>query len=156
MLVRLYDMPVIDVEGQLAAEGVAIKRAMPLDKTKVLEFVGANFSQNWVNECEFALTNQPSSCYIAVRDKKVVGFACYDATALGFFGPTGVAESERGRGIGKALLWRCLVSMKEKGYGYCIIGWVGDALGFYEKAVNAKAIDGATPERSVYSNMVDR
>jgi integration host factor subunit alpha len=30
------------------------------------------------------------SCFIAVRDDRVVGFACHDATFRNFFGPTGV------------------------------------------------------------------
>ena len=156
MLVRLYDMPEINGEGRLAEEGITIKRAMPLDKDEILEFVAKNFWNKWVNECEQAIFNQPSSCYIAVKDKKILGFACYDATALGFFGPTGVAEDQRDKGIGKALLGKCLLSMKEKGYGYAIIGWVEDAVGFYEKAANATIIEGSLPEKSVFKNLIAR
>ena len=154
MLVRLFEMPEINMDKRLADEGILIKRGMALDKTPILEFVKGNFSVSWADECERALFNQPSSCYIAVRDKKVIGFACYDATARGFFGPTGVAEDERGKGVGKVLLGKCLVSMREKGYGYAIIGYVTDATGFYEKAVNAVIIEGAVPERSVYKNLI--
>ena len=64
---------------------------------------------------------------IAVREsgddqKEIVGFACYDATCMNFFGPTGVKESERGKGVGKALLLAALHAMKEQGYAYAIIG----------------------------------
>jgi GNAT superfamily N-acetyltransferase len=74
----------------------------------------------------------------------MVGFACYDASTLGYFGPTGVDEPFRGQGIGKALLLACLLEMKLKGYGYAIIGWIGPQE-FYEKAVGALVIPESTP-----------
>jgi GNAT superfamily N-acetyltransferase len=156
MLVRLYDMPPICSEGGLADEGIAIKQALANDKTRILEFVRTNFGNGWADECEKSIFNQPPSCYIAVKDREVLGFACYDATALGFFGPTGVAEHARGKGIGSVLLGKCLISMKEKGYGYAIIGYVTDALDFYKKAANAEPIEGADPEKSVFINLIDK
>ena len=156
MLVRLYDMPEINEEERLNKEGITIKRAMALDKSALIDFVKANFWESWAGECERAIYNQPSSCYIAVRDQKILGFACYDATGLGFFGPTGTTADERGKGIGKVLLGKCLKSMKEKGYGYAIIGYVTDAVKFYEKAVNAEVIKGAVPEKSIYKNLISK
>lgn len=44
--------------------------------------------------------------------------------------------------------------MKEYGYGYAVIGWVGDAEMFYRKTVDAEFIKGGNPENSVYSNMI--
>ena len=82
----------------------------------------------------------------------MVGFACYDATALGFFGPTAVAEPCRGQGTGKALLLACLLDMKLKGYGYAIIGAVGPAE-FYANAVKATPIEGS--ERSVFGGVLN-
>ena len=158
MLVNLYNMPKIDLDARMREDGVVIKRAMLLDKEKVLEFVKTNFSDvcdGWVYECEKAIFNDPSSCYIAVKGKDILGFACYDASALGFFGPTGVAPSAQGKGIGKALLGKCLESMKEKGYGYTIIGYVTDAVAFYERAVNAVVIEDSSPCKSVYYNLID-
>ena len=157
MLVKLYDMPEIDLSARMSEEGVVIKRAMALDKCLVAEYVNAHFGTycaGWVSECERAIFNTPPSCYIAVKESQIVGFACYDASAPGFFGPTGVSESMQGKGIGKALLGRCLESMKEKGYAYAIIGYVTDAVAFYEKAVNATVIEGASPDKSVYSNLI--
>ena len=154
MLVKLYNMPEITEGRWLAEKGITIKRAMALDKTAILDFVRAHFYENWADECEKAIFNQPSSCYIAVKDGGVIGFACYDATALGVFGPTGVLAEERGKGIGKALLGKCMISMREKGYGYAIIGWAVDAVKFYEKAVNATVIDGSVPVKSIYKNLI--
>jgi len=153
MLVRLYDMPEKSKKRPLE-EGILIKRAMNADKNKILGFVKENFSEGWVNECERALYNNPVSCYIAVKDKAIIGFACYDATALGMFGPTGVLESARGKGVGDALLHTCMDSMREKGYAYAIIGWSTDATEFYKKSVGAEVIEGATPDRSIFQNLI--
>ena len=38
----------------------------------------------------------------------------------GFFGPTGVMESETGKDMGKALLLGCLWGMREMGYVYTV------------------------------------
>ena len=160
MLIKLYDMPNVtrtsqnDFESKLEKEGIKIKRAMVLEKSVVAEFAKVQFNFLWENEVERAILNRPSSCYIAVKDKKIIGFACYDATGLGFFGPMGVAPEEEGKGIGTALLYKCLESMKEKGYGYAIIGYVTDAVPFYEKAVGAQVIEGTELSKSIYSNLI--
>ena len=60
-------------------------------------------------------------------------------------------ESERGKGIGKVLLIKALESLREMGYAYVIIGGVGPAE-FYEKAVNAKVIEGS--DVSVYERLL--
>lgn len=88
-----------------------------------------------------------------MKDKKVVGFACFEATRPNYFGPTGVLESMRGMGIGKALLLRSLLSLRERGYAYAIIGWAGPTA-FYEKAVDAIPIPGEEGES--YGDMVQR
>jgi len=156
MLVRLYDMPEAFDENLLSHHEIAVKRALSLDKSTVLEFVRKNFYDNWVGECERAINNDPSSCYIAVKNCTVVGFACYDATAKGVFGPMGVLESMRGEGVGEVLLRYCLRSMEEKGYAYAIIGWVTDAVGFYEKTVGAELIEGSSPDKSIYKNLISQ
>ena len=158
MLVNLYTMPKIDMEARMSEEGITIKRAMVLDKEKIVEFVKANFADiciEWAYECEKAIFNNPPSCYLAVKDNEILGFACYNASALGFFGPTGVVPSAQGKGIGKALLGRCLESMKELGYGYAIIGYVTDAISFYENVVNATVIEGSSTDKSVYCNLIE-
>lgn len=95
-----------------------------------------------------------SKCFVATDDGKVIGFACYDASAKGFFGPIGVDPNRRNENIGNALLIRTLNAMREYGYGYAIIGWVSEAEMFYRKTVGAEFIKGGNPENSVYSNLV--
>ena len=146
MLVKLYALPDIeDVLAQQRQSGVVIRRALAPEKQRVVAWVQATFNlSHWSSECDVALTHQPSSCFIAVENGALLGFACYDATCKNFFGPTGVNERCRGRGVGKALLLACLHAMRADGYGYAIIGGVGPAE-FYAKAVGAVLIDGSTP-----------
>ena len=150
MLVKLYevqDCP--ELMEKLKAEGVLIKKAMTPDLTKITSWVKETFGQGWADECTAGILG--GGCWIAVKDKKVIGFACYDATMKDFFGPTGVAEDMRGHGIGKALLIRCMISMRERGYAYAIIGLAGPK-DFYKKAVGAVGSEGSIP--GAYRNMV--
>ncbi len=57
-----------------------------------------------------------SKCFIATENGKLVGFACYDSSSKGFFGPIGVDPQRRGENIGQALLVRTLTAMREYGY----------------------------------------
>jgi GNAT superfamily N-acetyltransferase len=117
----------------------------------VVEWVHETFSLPWASECEVAYANRPISCFVAIEGAALVGFACYETTAKGFFGPTGVSEAMRGRGVGKALLLACLHSMWIEGHAYAIIGAVGPAE-FYAKAVGAIEIPGSTP--GIYRGML--
>ena len=98
-----------------------------------------------------ALSCHPVSCFIAIEKDAILGFACYDATCKDFFGPIGVAEQARGRGIGKALLLTCLHAMAAQGYAYAIIGGVGPT-DFYTRAVDAIPIEGSEP--GIYTGML--
>ena len=149
MLVNLMQLP----EIPKLAEDIKIKRALIVDKKKILEFVNHSF-EGWDCEVEKALMQNPGCCFIAVKDKEVVGFACYDSTALDFFGPTGVREDMRGKGVGKVLLIHTLHAMREAGYAYAIIGAVGDAAEFYEKTVGARYIEGGEFKNSIYSQLI--
>ena len=145
MLVRLYDLP--DHKGimkSLRTEGITIRRALAAEKSIVIDWVTQHFGTGWSSETEVSFSYQPVACFIATKNDKIVGFGCYDSAYRNFFGPTGVEERLRGKGIGKALLFECLLAMKAQGYAYGIIGGVGPAL-FYEKAVGAVLIEGSNP-----------
>jgi predicted N-acetyltransferase YhbS len=88
---------------------------------------------------------------MAVKEATLIGFACYDATALGFFGPIGVEKSHRKQGTGKALMTACLLDMKLKGYGYAIVGAVEDTE-YYKKTVSAREIPDSSP--GIYETQV--
>lgn len=144
MLVRLYDLPTLDAAlAAVAAHGVAVRRAIAPEKHDVLEWIHAHFPRS-AAEVETALAQVPATCFVALRDGALVGFACYDVTARNFFGPEGVAAEARGKGIGRALLLSALHAQRAQGYAYAIIGGVGPAE-FYAKTAGAVSIEGSTP-----------
>jgi GNAT superfamily N-acetyltransferase len=147
MLVKLYDLPPREPSmAHCQAQGVRIRRAMAYEKTIVLEMIRREFHIGWVDETDVAFARQPISCIIATEKGQVVGFATHEATAPGFFGPTGVLASHRGRGIGKALLISGLHALGELGYAYAIIGQAEDkARDFYATSVGATLIPGSNP-----------
>ena len=150
MIVNLYRLPTLEDRK----DTIQIKRAFAGDKEAILTFIKENFSNSWVYEAEHALLQEVPKCFIAVENKKVIGFACFDSSAKGFFGPIGVLSNYRGKKVGQSLLLKTLYAMKEYGYGYAIIGWVSDAELFYRKTIGAELIKGGNPENSVYSNMI--
>lgn len=153
MLVKLYDLPDIrPLLEKLAEEGISIKRVLSPDRGRVLGFVQKEFGDGWMHECEQALCTQPATCYVAVKEKQVIGFGCFEATAKNYFGPVGVQKDCRTSGVGTALTLACLHAMWEMGYAYAIIGWVGDARGFYEKICGATFIPDSHP--GVYKRMI--
>ncbi len=145
MLVRLYEIP--DVNGaveKMERIGVRVRRPNVWEKPVLMDWVRSQFSLSWALECETAFAARPPSCFIAVRDKALIGFACHDCTRLNFFGPTGVAADARGKGVGTLLLLSCLHAMRDSGYAYAVIGGVGPA-GYYAKAAGAMVIEGSSP-----------
>jgi hypothetical protein len=144
MLVRLYDLPSLEQAlAVVAKDGVSIRRAIAPEKPAVLDWVRAHFASS-AAEVETAFAQVPATCFIAMRGTAMLGFACYDVTCRNFFGPEGVADGERGKNIGRALLLAALHAQRAQGYAYSIIGGVGPAE-FYAKTVGAVPIAGSTP-----------
>lgn len=152
MLVKLYRLPPIDKE-RMKKENYEIKRAMAPDKFQVVEWVKQHSGIYAAGECDVSFSHTPISCFVATRGDKIIGYACYDATAPDFFGPTKVLEQEQGKGIGKQLLLASLWAMREEGYGYAVIGDVGP-VSFYEKCVDAMVIPDSSP--GVYQDFLGR
>lgn len=117
---------------------------MAYEKHQVLAWIDQHFGQAWASECDVAFTNKPISCVLATSAGMLQGFACYDSVARGFFGPIGVSDGYRGRGLGHRLLLHCLHDMRMLGYGYAIIGGAADPV-FYERAVGALSIPDSSP-----------
>lgn len=145
MLVNLLELPEKDRDAaRYQAQGIRVIRAMAPDMKRITAWVEERFGPCWASECAVAFTHQPVTCFIAVKEKEILGFGCYEATNKDFFGPIGVREDMRGSGIGAGLLLHCLHGLRELGYAYGIIGGVGPAP-FYEKTVGAALIPGSTP-----------
>jgi GNAT superfamily N-acetyltransferase len=145
MLVKLYNLkpsdPVVDA---LAEKGIQIRRAMAPDKQRILAWIAEHSSISAQGEADVCFGSHPISLFVATEGKQIIGYACYNATAPDFFGPTRVLDSKQGLGVGKALLLRSLEALRDEGYAYAIIGGVGP-VAFYQKCVDAILIDGSTP-----------
>lgn len=158
LLVKLYELP--DLHPYLQAlkqKKIVIRKPIGPENYAVIAWIRQHFEAGWASEAENAFFRSPKGIYIAVQETdgapgSVLGFACWDATARGLFGPTGVMEKARGQGIGAALLLACLYAMKEEGYAYGIIGGAGP-VAFYEKICNAVVIPDSVP--GIYGGMLD-
>jgi N-acetylglutamate synthase-like GNAT family acetyltransferase len=67
---------------------------------------------------------RPDNVWIAHESGRVRGYCQHDNA--GRFGPFGVSASERGRGIGAVLLFRCLHAMRSKGLHNAWFLWTDD------------------------------
>ena len=149
LLVDLYDLDFSSIDIP-----ITIKRVLSPNSDEVVEYIGKHFSPKWASEAKAAMYKNHPTCFVAVDNKEIVGFACYDATAKGFFGPLGVSDDYRKRGIGKALVMKCMEGLFYDGYGYAIIGGVSEKTQkFYYDACKAIPIANS---RKVYNRLIDR
>jgi len=133
----LADNPRLDGRGPKLPEGVTVRRARAKDRDRTLAAIDSMFAKAWWFEATLAFKASAPTVYIAEREGAVVGFAAYDATNYGLFGPTGVHESLRGRKVGAVLLRKCLRDMRALAYLYALIPTNLDRLNFYHRECGA-------------------
>jgi GNAT superfamily N-acetyltransferase len=145
MLIKLYEL---EDDWQFLAKqlalGITLRKPIGPEKHDIISWVSDQFGTGWASETDVALSNKPATCFVSVKEAGIIGFACYDATALGFFGPIGVEKAHRKNGTGTALMTACLLDMKLKGYGYAIVGAVKDE-NYYKNTVGAMRIPDSSP-----------
>jgi predicted N-acetyltransferase YhbS len=144
LLVNLLKLPTFE-------QDLRVRRAQPFELTPVRRFVETNFSLSWADEISVGFAHQPVSVFVATIERELVGFAAYECTRRGFFGPTGVIPAAQGKGIGKALLLASLIALREMGYVYAIIGAAGP-VDFYRNTVGAIAIPDSEP--GIYTDLL--
>jgi len=144
LLVNLLKLPTFE-------QDVRVRRAQPFELTPVRRFVETNFSRSWADEISVGFARQPVSVFVATIERELVGFAAYECTRRGFFGPTGVIPAAQSQGIGKALLLASLSALREMGYVYAIIGAAGP-VHFYQKTVGAIVIPDSEP--GIYTDLL--
>lgn len=155
MLVKLYNIPDLDpVMVHMFSMDVQIRRALAPEKKVVIDWVQQKFmSHYWASECDIAFSRQPVGCFVAIKNNQLLGFACYDTTLRGIFGPMGVDEQARGFQIGRALLLTALHDMKQVGYGYAVIGLASEEnKDFYRHVARATVIEHSTP--GIYNGLL--
>lgn len=141
MLIKLYPPEALAAP---AAPGAVIRKPIGPEHTAITRWVATHFGIGWASEAQVALSNRPVTLWLATRDAALLGFACFDATARGFFGPIGVYSAVRSQGVGAALLCACLLDMRACGYGYAIAGGVG-APEFFRRVAGAVEIADSAP-----------
>ncbi len=146
LLVKLYDLPPLaPAMERVVAAGIRIHRPIAPERAAVMRWVTEHFNERWAGEVAMSFAGQPVSCFVALdQQSDIVGFACYNSTFKGFFGPTGVETSQRGNGIGTALLLRSLHALHDDGHAYGIIGW-SSLDEFYKTTVGAIPIPDSEP-----------
>jgi len=147
------ELDTADVEAKLAKDGITLQRAAEDEIETVAAFARQHFSREWGVEVEASGRFHPPPLFVALKHGRCIAFAAYDVTGTSRFGPTGTHPRYRRRGIGSALLKKCLQSMRTWGDDFdkpcdhtvidtqsiktAEIGWVGP-IGYYARAVGAR------------------
>jgi len=140
ILIPLYSLPPIPAP----VAGIVIRRPLAHEKSVIRSWIKEHFHAGWADEFDTSFSHQPVTTFIALRERKLIGFASYEATCRAFFGPTGVIKEERGLGIGRMLLLHAMYGLRDMGYGYGIIGGAGPT-DFYVKTLGGIIIADSWP-----------
>jgi predicted N-acetyltransferase YhbS len=146
LLVNLLKLPTRETAPEFV-----VRRAQPFESSAVRSFVTEHFSRSWADEISVGFARQPISVLVATIDRELVGFAAYECTRRGFFGPMGVIESAQSKGVGKALLIAAMWGLREMGYVYVVVGAAGP-VHFYQKTVGAIIIPDSEP--GIYTDLL--
>jgi GNAT superfamily N-acetyltransferase len=113
---------------KLASEGTIVAAYRPELTLALLEFARKEFPGDWVRVVREAATkilagDSPTRLIAALETGKVVGFSHYENER---FGPIGVAQSQRGRGVGQVLMYATLQAQREAGFRAAWFLWSDD------------------------------
>ena len=123
---------VVRLDEGLVGGGTTIRLAEPGERERVRDFVMERSGFNWSFETARAIGPRGSGVWIAEEDGEIIAFSVFGSLEDHWFGPIGVSEEKRKRGLGSALLFRTLQSMKDLGITRAIIPWTGH-LYFYSQ-----------------------
>ncbi len=127
-----YAMPddVSALEAELRREGYDFTVLSPRYVRSLVAFNDRVFHADWARAIRDAVARRVDwdRTLICVKDDEVCGFAQFGAYdhVPDRFGPFGVDESLRGKGIGKVLLYRTMNALVEKGYHDTWFLWTGE------------------------------
>ncbi|WP_409293756.1 GNAT family N-acetyltransferase [Peribacillus sp. SCS-26] len=114
-----------------------IRRAQTEDLDEVMAFIREEFGERWVSTAIEGFHHEEIPIRLSYSGGILTGFACYDITGKGVFGPMGTSIKFRQQGTGSALLHHCLKDMKRRGCDSIKIQQAGP-IEFYEKACGAR------------------
>jgi len=130
----------INKEPASKKEGYEYERVQPKDFDETYSFVKHQFPLGtWAEEVLISFKLNPPTTFIAKNDRnEIIGWATHSLFFPGSFGPTGVLDSLRGKGIGTELFLWCLWDIERKGLKTCEIMWVDEVnIKFYSKVSGA-------------------
>ena len=108
---------------KLAREGTIITPYKAEHTLPLLDFTKREFPGDWVRVVREAMIKTPSPLLIALDKTEIVGFAHHDRQR---FGPIGVAQSQRGRGVGQILMFATLQLQREQNFRTAWFLWSDD------------------------------
>ncbi len=135
MQAELWDLRVPDWVRERAArlsqEGVRVEPFHAALTLPTLEFAREHFRGDWVRWAKEAirditLGDDPRRLMLAWRNPDRPEVLAYSHYGGERFGPIGVRESERGRGIGQVLLYETLQAQKARGFRCSWFLWSDD------------------------------
>jgi GNAT superfamily N-acetyltransferase len=112
----------------LGSAGIEVREATGANILPLLAFMEEHFA-HWVPDARRALgaivrgEADTATLHVATDNGKIIGYA---QTQSERFGPFGVNEAYRGRGIGAVLLSRALMAMRSQGYHSAWFLWTSD------------------------------
>lgn len=126
------------LEQRLAGQGIAVRPVQAADLPELMPFIARHFGWDWFRFAQEALLplfgpGSDEICFlVATRGQEIVGY-CQQRRER--FGPFGVVPTQRGLGIGRLLLFRCLDALLAKGFHCAWFLWTGrNAARLYELA----------------------
>lgn len=137
----------------LAHQGIAVRPVQAADLPALMPFIVQHFGWDWFRFAQDYLLQcfGPGSdeiCFlVATRGQEIVGY-CQQRRER--FGPFGVDPAQRGQGIGRLLLFRCLDAMLAKGFHCAWFLWTGsNAARVYRQAGFRQVRQFAILERTI-------
>ena len=116
------------LEAELAGQGITIRRAEPGDIVPLLAFLEEHFP-HWKPDAIGVMRDlfggEPRGVTLHVAEEDG-GFIGYAQTRHERFGPFGVNEAYRGRGVGAVLLSQALRAMRAQGFHSAWFLWTSD------------------------------
>lgn len=75
MLVKLFNISApVKEEEIFLKNGIRFKRALAPDRNKIIEYSKTCGGEDYSAEVRAAFANNPITCYIATKDKELIGF----------------------------------------------------------------------------------
>lgn len=120
----------------LERSGVTVRPLRREDREALEAWLRRTWGPHWAFEGMLAMDRPEPAGFVATRDEDVVGFAVFDSTRPGWFGPMGVEPSLQGGGVGLELCVRAMEEMARRGYAQAQIAWAGPRC-FYARKLGA-------------------